>query len=548
MLNSNSNIPQVQENESLHQVAEKFLKSSRETLDIVNDEGQVVGKITSKSLMLALAKNIDPETSVKTLVEDQKEMTHIDNHHDVPPVNNNNMLNAALEASSDGILISDDKGNITYVNTAYEQITGLKKEQMIGQNLHKLLDEKLFNMAASLVVLEDGEPVSIMHKYITGKNALTTASPIFNDQGEIIGVFNNTRNISNLAMLRNELLGTDNEIPKYYSDKSQVFVQQQLLSEGFVFRSRIMMQLLELASKAAGYDSTVLIYGESGSGKEVLAKFIHQQSLRREGPLIKLNCAAIPDELFESELFGYEPGSFTGANRQGKPGMLELANQGTILLDEVSELSLSAQSKLLRAIQEREVFRVGASEVTKLNVRIIAASNKKLAEEVKLGNFREDLFFRLNIVPINIPALRERKEDISALVSYFLKKLNELYKKEVIIAPEVMKILINYSWPGNVRELQNLIEYLFVINANGEIGMEQLPAKLLADHVIEDYNQKEEKSPEKLNYLLENFEKNIIIATLKNHRSMRQAATDLGINPSTLSRKIKRYGIEAFLP
>lgn len=275
MLNSNSNIPQVQENESLHQVAEKFLKSSRETLDIVNDEGQVVGKITSKSLMLALAKNIDPETSVKTLVEDQKEMTHIDNHHDVPPVNNNNMLNAALEASSDGILISDDKGNITYVNTAYEQITGLKKEQMIGQNLHKLLDEKLFNMAASLVVLEDGEPVSIMHKYITGKNALTTASPIFNDQGEIIGVFNNTRNISNLAMLRNELLGTDNEIPKYYSDKSQVFVQQQLLSEGFVFRSRIMMQLLELASKAAGYDSTVLIYGESGSGKEVLAKFIH---------------------------------------------------------------------------------------------------------------------------------------------------------------------------------------------------------------------------------------------------------------------------------
>lgn len=223
--------------------------------------------------------------------------------------------------------------------------------------------------------------------------------------------------------------------------------------------------------------------------------------------------------------------------------MLELANQGTILLDEVSELSLSAQSKLLRAIQEREVFRVGASEVTNLNVRIIAASNKKLAEEVKLGNFREDLFFRLNIVPINIPALRERKEDISALVSYFLEKLNELYKKEVIIAPEVMKILINYSWPGNVRELQNLIEYLFVINANGEIGMEQLPAKLLADHVIEDYNQKEEKSPEKLNYLLENFEKNIIIATLKNHRSMRQAATDLGINPSTLSRKIKRYGI-----
>lgn len=224
--------------------------------------------------------------------------------------------------------------------------------------------------------------------------------------------------------------------------------------------------------------------------------------------------------------------------------MLELANQGTILLDEVSELSLAAQSKMLRAIQEREVFRIGASEVTKLNVRIIAASNKKLAEEITQGKFREDLFFRLNIVPIEIPPLRERKEDISAMVSYFLEKLNELYKKEVIITPEAMKVMIDYSWPGNVRESQNLIEYLFVINTDNKIDIEQLPPKLLADHAYEDYMQKGEKSAEKLNYLLDNFEKNIIIATLKNHSSMRQAATDLGINVSTLSRKMKKYRIE----
>ena len=544
MPNSDSSIPQAYENESLHQVAEKFLESSREQLDIVNDEGQVVGKITSRSLMLALAKNINPNTLVKTLVEEQKEMTHRDNSQNIPLAKDSNVLNAILEASSDGVLISDNKGNITYVNSAYEQITGLKKEQMIGQNLHKLLDEKLFNIAASLIVLEDGKPVSIMHKYITGKNALTTASPIYNEQGEIIGVFNNTRNISGLAMLRNELIGTNNHIPQHYFNKSQDIIQQQMLSQGFVFKSKIMMQLLELASKAARFDSTVLIYGESGSGKEVLAKFIHQQSPRREGPFRKLNCAAIPDELFESELFGYEPGSFTGAKREGKQGMLELANQGTILLDEVSELSLAAQSKLLRAIQEREVFRVGASEVTKLNVRIIAASNKKLAEEVEQGNFRVDLFFRLNIVPIEIPPLRERKEDISALVSYFLEKLNELYKKEVIITPEAMKVMIDYSWPGNVRESQNLIEYLFVINTDNKIDIEQLPPKLLADHAYEDYMQKGEKSAEKLNYLLDNFEKNIIIATLKNHSSMRQAATDLGINVSTLSRKMKKYRIE----
>ena len=199
---------------------------------------------------------------------------------------------------------------------------------------------------------------------------------------------------------------------------------------------------------------------------------------------------------------------------------------------------------MLRAIQEREVFRIGASEVTKLNVRIIAASNKKLAEEVTQGKFREDLFFRLNIVPIEIPPLRERKEDIAALVSYFLEKLNELYKKEVIITPEVMKVIIDYSWPGNVRELQNLVEYLFVVSSNNQIGIEKVPLKLLADYTLAEYNQIDEKPSEKLNYLLENFEKNIINSTLKVCPSIRQAAVDLGINASTLSRKIKKYKIE----
>jgi len=207
-------------------------------------------------------------------------------------------------------------------------------------------------------------------------------------------------------------------------------------------------------------------------------------------------------------------------------------------------VSAGTQAKMLRAIQEREVFRIGASEVTKLNVRIIAASNKKLAEEVTQGKFREDLFFRLNIVPIEIPPLRERKEDISAMVSYFLEKLNELYKKEVIITPEVMKVIIDYSWPGNVRELQNLVEYLFVVSSNNQIGIEKVPLKLLADYTLAEYNQIDEKPSEKLNYLLENFEKNIINSTLKVCPSIRQAAVDLGINASTLSRKIKKYKIE----
>lgn len=545
MLSLLNSIPQVYEYESLDQVAKKFLEIEGEKLDVVNKEGYVVGEITSRNLLAALAKNIAPNTPVRIVTEDIKEIVERDYYNDIILLENEKFVIAAFEASSDGILISDAKGNVEYVNSAYENTTGLKKEEMISQNLQKLLEKRMFNISASLLVLDGEESVSTLHNYVTGKNALTTASPIYNKKGEIIGVFNNTRNLSTLARLRSEL-AANNSLILRRSNETQQLLQAQMQYEGIIFKSKTMAQMLHLASKAACFDSNILIYGESGTGKEVLARFIHQQSSRNGGPFVKVNCAAIPAELFESELFGYEPGSFTGANQQGKPGMFELANQGTILLDEVSELPLAAQTKLLRVIQEREVLRLGASKVSEINVRILAATNKDLSKEVKLGNFREDLFFRLNVVPINIPALRERKEDISILVLHFLKKLNKLYKKNTSIAPEVIDIMNNYSWPGNVREIQNLIEYLFVIDSTGEIGIEQLPTKLLADHILEDYNQKAEKSSEKLSYLLEHFEKNIIISTLKNYPSMRKAATDLGINPSTLSRKIKRYGINAF--
>lgn len=509
-------------------------------------DSHVVGTITTDKLLAGLGRNLVSDTLGMLTVQDLKEIVKTDNLDEKMLLDTRSLLIAVLEASSDGILITDNKGNIKYVNSAYESTTGLKREQIVGENLQKLLTENIFNTAASLLVLEEGQPVSTLHRYITGRNALTTASPIFDANGNVIGVLNNTRDISNLAKLKHELVETNILISKKSNESQQLF--QQLQFEGFIFKSQAMAQTVEMASKAAGFDSTVLISGESGTGKEVFARFIHQHSSKKEGPFVKVNCAAIPSELFESELFGYEPGSFTGANRQGKPGMFELANQGTILLDEVGELSLAAQSKLLRVIQEREVVRIGARKVTEINVRILAATNKNLAQEVKLGNFREDLFFRLNVVPINIPPLRKRKEDISELALYFLERLNRLYRKDVTIASEVIDILTDYSWPGNVRELQNLLEYLFVVNSDEEIGIEQLPTRLLADHALVNYNEKDKKPAEKLSYLLETFEKYIIISSLNSSPSMRKAAKDLGINPSTLSRKIKRYGINNYIP
>lgn len=440
----------------------------------------------------------------------------------------------ALEASSDGVLISDNKGYVLYVNRAYELVTGLQKEQMVGYNLEQLMNERLFNISASLLVLKNKKPVSLIHNYITGRNALTTASPIYDDRGEIIGVMNNTRNVWELLRLRNELAGNQAP-PKVEYDKVPQFNE-------LVFKSEAMVQVVKFALRVAVYDSTIMIQGESGTGKEVIAKFIHQNS-GRQGSFVKVNCAAIPNELFESELFGYNAGSFTGASLKGKPGLFEMAHKGTILLDEISELPLPIQSKLLRVIQEKEILRVGASTSKKLDIRILVATNKDLRKEVDAGNFREDLFFRLNVVPITIPPLRERKEDIAELIDFFLGKLNLKYNKNVFMLPDTVKILKQYAWPGNVRELENLIEYLFVTNKNDRISPDQLPIQILANYGYEKFSSGTQGNGSKLDHMLELFEKKAIITTLKNNTSLRKASKILGIHPSTLSRKIKKYDI-----
>lgn len=456
------------------------------------------------------------------------------------------LLVAALQASSDGILVCDEKGNIVYVNHAYECTTGLRRDDIVGENLKILLDKKLFNVAASLSVLENQKPISIIHQYFTGKSALTTANPIVDTYGNLMGVVCNTRNISELVNLRKELEETK-ELTQKYSDELQKYRQEQLKCEGLIYRSQAMTDTLKFASKAANFDSTVLITGESGTGKEVLAKFIHQHSLRKDGPFIKVNCSAIPAELFESELFGYAPGSFTGASSQGKTGMFELADGGTILLDEIGELDLSVQPKLLRVLQEMEVHPVGAEKTVKIDVRVLAATNVNLAEEVKKGNFREDLFFRLNVLPIKIPPLRDRKEDIPEMADYFLEKLNKKYKRTIVLTPEVEKILTNYSWPGNVRELENLIEYLFIVNPSDQITIEQLPSWVLTEHVMEEYACETEDCIPRLNYMLDMYEKNIITFALRKHNSIKETAETLDIHPSTLFRKIKKHNIDTDL-
>ena len=297
---------------------------------------------------------------------------------------------------------------------------------------------------------------------------------------------------------------------------------------------------MSLIRKVSPTDSTVLVLGESGTGKELVATSIHENSERKDKPLIKLNCAAIPEELLESELFGHEKGAFTGANKF-KPGKFDMANGGTIFLDEIGDMPLNLQAKILRVLQEQEFYRVGGSRTIKVDVRVIGSTNKNLEKMVRKGTFREDLFYRLNVFTLHLPPLRERKEDIPQLVDYFLQNL----PKKVEISSVALQMLIAYSWPGNIRELKNTIESASVIAENGYIEPAQLSSNISG--IFSDRNQTDLKLPVNLplDERLREIEKGMIIEALRKTGGVQVRATELlGINQRSLWHRIKKHGID----
>lgn len=302
-----------------------------------------------------------------------------------------------------------------------------------------------------------------------------------------------------------------------------------------------MIRIKEMAIKIGAMDATVVITGESGTGKEVVANLIQKNSKRADKAFIKVNCAAIPETLFESEFFGYEKGTFTGANVNGKMGIFEMANGGTLFLDEIGELPLAMQSKVLRVLQEKEVRRIGGEENKPVDVRIIAATNRNLKKEMEKGNFRSDLYYRLFVVPINIPPLRQRKEDIAPLTNYFLNKFNAMYEVKKEISSEAIKAMEKYNWYGNVRELRNIIERLVVSGEGNTISAFQVEMCLKEDNFN---NAEPVKNGENatLDELIENYEKQIIIQAVEECGTLTAAAQKLNVNKSTISRKLKKYG------
>ncbi|MFB7640330.1 sigma-54 interaction domain-containing protein [Peribacillus butanolivorans] len=451
----------------------------------------------------------------------------------------NRSLDAIIENSYDGIYITDQNGITLYTNSAIERITGIPKEYYIGKSVDQLIKRGILNTSVTHKVVKLRRTVSVVQDNFAGKETLITGSPVFNEEGEIEQVVTNIRDLSDLNELMHELTKV-NELNNQY--KQEIEKLRKITSQdGVVFVSDKMKMIYEIAERISDIDATVLILGETGVGKDVLARNIYNRSIRsKKGDFVKINCGAIPADLLESELFGYEGGAFTGANQKGKPGMFEVAESGILFLDEVGELPLQLQVKLLRALQEREIQRIGGTKPKKIDVRIIAATNRNLLEMVKVGEFREDLYYRLNVIPITIPPLRERREDILALTDLFLTKANEQYKFSKEIDSRLKEYFFQYDWPGNVRELNNIVERLVVLTNNQLLSLSDLPE----EYRQVNQNHSNLKGTLTLKEAVERAEKEILTKAAQTYQTTYEIAEALDSSQATIVRKLKKYQLK----
>ncbi|HHV76055.1 MAG TPA: sigma 54-interacting transcriptional regulator [Syntrophothermus lipocalidus] len=434
-----------------------------------------------------------------------------------------------------GVYFTDGAAFTLGVSRAYEELTQIAEEEVINRHMRELEEAKFIDKSVTLLVLKNKAPLTIQQKILRSKKkVIVTGNPVFNQEGEILLVATTVCPTNE----KNEFLATLESTPHVLS-----------AIENMVATSKAMQRVLLRAIRAAATDSTVLLIGESGVGKEVVARVIHQSSQRRSKAFVKVNVASLPDELIESELFGYQPGAFTGATKSGKVGLAKAADGGTLFLDEISEIPLSSQAKLLRLLQEKEFIPIGGVTSTRVDVRFIAATNKNLEEMVEKGEFRQDLYYRLNVIPIHIPPLRERKEDIHPLAEMFLDKFRRRFSIDKKLCPSGLQALLDHNWPGNVRELENLLERLVVLYPQSKITRE-LVENELGTRCVKTRNGSFQvsstviKEKKDLSHAVDSFEKQLIEQTLRQcNFDLRKTAKALGIHRTTLLRKMRKYGI-----
>ena len=435
----------------------------------------------------------------------------------------------------DLLTVSNKNGVLIKTNSAIEEQFGLKRELAIGTNVRDLEKNGILSKSVTREVLDKGTPCTLVQDTKTGHRLLVTSTPVYDQNGELYKIFNISKDVTSITTLESKLQEAEELIREY--EKQSIYTE----TNNKIITSNITMQhALNTVMQIAEVDSTVLIEGETGVGKDVMAKQIHDTSINKNGPFVKVNCGAIPDSLIESELFGYEKGAFTGALNQGKPGLIAAAEGGTLLLDDIGEFPLNMQVKLLDLIQTKSYYTIGSVKPMTANIRIIAATNRNLAKMVESGQFREDLYYRLNVVPLYIPPLRERRSEIPHLTHEFLKRFNEKYHKNKHFSRDAMAILTNAPWPGNIRELENLIERLVVTTPSSVISADNLPESVRKDTATVDAIEIKINKIIPLKEAQQEMENAMFEKALELFPNKSVAADVLGIHRTTFSRKINK--------
>ena len=461
----------------------------------------------------------------------------------------------------ESVMITDNTGKVLYVNPADEANTGVIAEEVLGRTVQDIVDEgELFNGGATLDVLKEKKRVfrlATILKTDPQRMGYAIGVPIFDKNGDLAQVVVSSRPIFTLRELHQDFQRFLDEVTSVKAETEPVKLLESAddvpASSSMIGSSSALQSVWEIIQKVAPTDASVLITGESGVGKEVVADEIYKNGPRKDKPFVKVNCASIPVNLLESELFGYEKGAFSGASASGKKGLFEMANQGTLLLDEIGDMPLDLQVKLLRAIQNKEITHVGGTKLIPLDIRFIASTNSDLKKKIEEGTFRRDLFYRLSVIPIKIPSLRERPEDLDDLSDHFIDIYGSHHNRRIRLTDEQKSLMKQYQWPGNIRELENVIEYLTICSSGtGAIDTDMLRGilNLTDDNMIEadpltvNTDSMEEDDAPTLADSMEKLEIKKIKDALAQSKNLREAGKILGVNASTVSRKIKLYGIE----
>jgi len=438
----------------------------------------------------------------------------------------------------DAICVTDKEGIVTLVNKRHAELTGIARDKMIGSRIQDMVQNGIFDVVLNPRVVESGQKVSSVQNLYNGRTLLLDGHPVKDATGKVAYVVTVIRDITALTELREEITAQRELLETF----------QNLSSEGAsgnqyprVVQSPVMQRLYAEASAIAETDATVLLLGETGVGKDVVARHIHRNSLRADAPFIKVDCGSIPENLIETELFGYVPGSFSGASKHGKAGLVEAASSGTLFLDEIGELPMTMQSRLLRVLQDWEVLRVGATVPKKVDVRVVAATNKELEREVTKGMFRSDLYYRLKVAVLNIPPLRSRRVDILPLAQSFLTFYGKKYRKAVNLSEEAKQVLQNHTWPGNVRELENLVQGLVVTCKHGLVGVRDLAGIRPLPPCESSEGQYELPSIEgrSLKSIMKEVETAVIEKGMQRYGSISELSRHFQMDRSTIFRKVK---------